>query len=59
MANTVLAVTVQALVTYWLLLGAEQAVHVLAEFTADVYVLPAAQALHVPLVPVEVALPAT
>ena len=57
-ARPVSAVALQALVTYWLLLGAVQAVHELAVFTADVYVLPAAHEVHTPFVPVEEALPA-
>ena len=58
MANTVSAVAVHVLVTYWLPLGAEQAVHELAVLTADVNVLPAVHAVHTPLVPVALALPA-
>ena len=50
-ANTVFAVTVQALITYCELLGVEQAVHELALFTTNVYVLPALHALHAPLTP--------
>lgn len=57
-ARTVFAVTMHALVTYWLLLGAVQAVHEVAVFTAAVNVLPAAHAVHTPLVPVAVTLPA-
>ena len=57
-ARPVSAVVVQALVTYCVLFGAEQGVQEPALFTANVYVLPAVQALQVPLVPVVVVLPA-
>ena len=58
-ARPVFAVVVQALVTYCVLFGAEQGVQEPALFTASVYVLPAVQALQVPLVPVALAFPAT
>ena len=51
MARTVFAVTMQAVDTYWLLLGVRQAVHELALFTANVNVLPAAHCVHTPLTP--------
>ena len=57
-ARPVLAVTVHALVTYCVLLGAEHAVHEPAVLTADVNVLPAVHALHTPLVPNAPTLPA-
>ena len=56
--KTVFAVTVQALVTYCVLFGEEQGVHEFAVLTTSEYVLPAVQALQVPLVPIEVVLPA-
>ena len=59
-ASPVLAVTLHALVTYCVLLGALHAVHDPAVFVADVYVLPAVHAEHTPSTPPPaLALPAT
>ena len=57
-ASVVSAVALHARTTYCVALGAVQAVHELALLVADVYVLPAVHALHTPLVPVALALPA-
>ena len=57
-ARPVSAVTLQALVTYWLLFGVVQAVQEPAVFDANVNVLPAVHAVHTPSVPMAVVLPA-
>ena len=60
LARTVSVVTVHALVTYCVALGAEQVVHELAVLTADVNVLPAEHAVHTPSTPPPaLAVPAT
>ena len=51
-AKPVSVVVLQALVTYWLLLGVVQGLHEPAVLVADVKVLPPEQALHTPFVPV-------
>ena len=59
-ARPVSAVTVQTLVTYCVLFGAEQGVQEPALFTASVYVLPATQLPQMPLLPPPaLAVPAT